>query len=154
MNERGCHLGSMSFAAEISSYIVCLDNALGKWHGWRILLTNTIINMVIGGEEEELVFDEETDEEEKSERIEIYPVVGMVITDRMVKFLVLRDLMASIWRPGKGISIKEMSEKRYLFTFYHIIDMERVFGSGPWLFKQNLLVLRTIRPRDIPLQVP
>ncbi|CAH9067841.1 unnamed protein product [Cuscuta europaea] len=72
----------------------------------------------------------------------------------MVKFPVFRDLMASLWHHGKGISIKEIGEKRYMFTFYHVIDMERVLGSGPWLFEQNLLVLKELKPGDIPLRVP
>ncbi|CAH9103499.1 unnamed protein product [Cuscuta europaea] len=70
-------------------------------------------NMAIGGDEGEIILDEETaGEEEGSVRSANFPVVSTLLTDKMVKFNVFRDLMASIWRPGKGISIKEIGEKR------------------------------------------
>ncbi|CAH9114720.1 unnamed protein product [Cuscuta epithymum] len=116
---------------------------------------NKYKDMAIGNQEEELVFEEETLEEEGDlAEQEVYPVVGTVITDKMVKFSSLQNLMASLWRPGKGISIKEIGEKRYMFTFFHPIDMKHVLEDGPWIFEQNLLVLRALQPGDVPLRVP
>ncbi|CAH9090917.1 unnamed protein product [Cuscuta epithymum] len=41
-----------------------------------------------------------------------------------------------------------------MFTFYHPIDMKHVLEDGPWIFEQNLLVLRALQPGDVPLLVP
>ncbi|CAH9081571.1 unnamed protein product [Cuscuta epithymum] len=118
-------------------------------------IANKYKDMVIGDQEEELVFEEEALEgEDGLGKQELYPVVGTVITNKMVNFSALRNLMASLWMPGKGISIKAIDEKRYMFTFYHPIDMKRVLEDGPWIFEQNLLVLRALQPGDVPLSVP
>ncbi|CAH9143174.1 unnamed protein product [Cuscuta epithymum] len=61
--------------------------------------------------------------------------------------------MASLWRPGKGVIIKEVSDKRYLFTFYDPVDMKRGLDGGPWQFERNLLILKEIKPNDIPHKI-
>ncbi|CAH9055008.1 unnamed protein product, partial [Cuscuta epithymum] len=102
--------------------------------------------MGLGHSEEELVLDDE-DEAEKdpgaaSKAVETFPVIGTILTDKVIKFQFFRDRMASLWFPGKGVLIQEIGEKRYLFTFYHSIDRNRVLNDGPWLYDQNLLVLK------------
>ncbi|CAH9067016.1 unnamed protein product [Cuscuta europaea] len=61
--------------------------------------------------------------------------------------------MTSLWRPGKGISIKEVGEKRYVFSFYHRVDMNRVLDGGPWQFERNLLLLKEVKLDDIPHKI-
>ncbi|CAH9147394.1 unnamed protein product [Cuscuta epithymum] len=118
-------------------------------------IANKCRDMVIGNREGELVVDDEVfEEEEDSTKQEAYPVIGTVITNKMVRFSALRELMVSLWMPVKGVSIKEIDEKRYMFTFYHPLDMKRVLEDGPWIFEQNLLVLRALQPGDVPLRVP
>ncbi|CAH9086763.1 unnamed protein product [Cuscuta europaea] len=99
-------------------------------------MVNKCYNMALQGDEDELVLDEEIDGEvDALIRIATFLVVGTILTDKMVKFSVFRDLMTSLWRSRKGISIKEIGQKRHLFTFYHIIYMECVLGGGSWLFE-------------------
>ncbi|CAH9073555.1 unnamed protein product [Cuscuta epithymum] len=106
--------------------------------------------MAIGEDDNELNFDEEAGEiEETKDRME-FPVVGVVLMDRKISFQAFKELLASIWRPEKGISIKEIGDQRYMFTFYHIVDMNRVFEDGPWLFERDLLRLKAVQPDDIP----
>ncbi|CAH9109782.1 unnamed protein product [Cuscuta europaea] len=62
-------------------------------------------------------------------------------------------MLASLWRPGKGLSVKEVGEKRYLFTFYHRLDMNRVLEGGPWQFERDLLLLKEVKPDDIPHKI-
>ncbi|CAH9095289.1 unnamed protein product [Cuscuta epithymum] len=58
--------------------------------------------VAIGTEEEELDLNggdaEESPVEEQSSG---FPVVGVLLTDREVKFSALKELMLSLWRPGK-----------------------------------------------------
>ncbi|CAH9059447.1 unnamed protein product [Cuscuta epithymum] len=66
-------------------------------------IANQYKDMAIGDQEEDLIFEDEPLEDEGGSVIgDVSPIVGTVITDRMVKFPVLRDLMASLWRSGKG----------------------------------------------------
>ncbi|CAH9109075.1 unnamed protein product [Cuscuta epithymum] len=51
--------------------------------------------------------------------------------------------------PGKGMAVQQIDEQRYLFTFYHKVDMNHVMEDGPWLFEQNLLLLKAVGHNDI-----
>ncbi|CAH9119195.1 unnamed protein product [Cuscuta epithymum] len=78
-----------------------------------------------------------------------FPVVGVVVTDRRIKLPGFQELMTSIWKPGKGMSIKEIGERRYLLNFNHVLDMNRVIEDGPWLFWRDLILLKVVQPDDI-----
>ncbi|CAH9134383.1 unnamed protein product [Cuscuta epithymum] len=116
-------------------------------------VVNQYKQMAIGDDKEEVIFDEEEDGEESVKSSTEFPVVGVILIDRKIKFQFFKELMASLWRPVKGVSIQEIDEKRYLFTFYHILDMRRVLDEGAWSFERNLLLLKEIKTEDIPSQV-
>ncbi|CAH9125829.1 unnamed protein product [Cuscuta epithymum] len=109
--------------------------------------------MAIGDDKEEVFFDEEEEGDESSKGKAEFPVIGIILTDRKIKSQYFKELMASLWTPVKGVSIQEISDKRYIFTFYHKLDMRRVLDEGPWLFERNLLLLKEIQTEDIPLQI-
>ncbi|CAH9130984.1 unnamed protein product [Cuscuta epithymum] len=79
-------------------------------------IVNSYKKMSMEEQENELNFNEEVEEcgEEELEP-KSFPVVGVVVTDRKVKLPVFQELMSSIWRPGRGMSIKEIGERRWLF---------------------------------------
>ncbi|KAH1122871.1 hypothetical protein J1N35_006031 [Gossypium stocksii] len=55
-----------------------------------------------------------------------YCLVGRCLTDCVVHFPSLRNIMADLWHPIGGICISNLGEKRYLFQFFHEIDAQRV----------------------------
>lgn len=82
-----------------------------------------------------------------------YAAVGRVVTDRPVKFVVFRDVIATAWRPTKGVHVREIGNDRFLFTFYMERDVSRVVDDGPWTFEQNLVVVRRLVPGDDPVTI-
>lgn len=82
-----------------------------------------------------------------------FAAVGRVVTDRPVKFVVFRDVMATAWRPEKGVHVRELGEQRFLFTFYKERDISRVVEEGPWTFEQNLVVMKRLTKGDDPMVV-
>ncbi|CAH9121573.1 unnamed protein product [Cuscuta epithymum] len=93
--------------------------------------------MAIGEENNNLNFDDDDEEDgefDTAEKGAKFPVMGIFLTDQKINFQALKDLLASIWRPSKRVSIKEIGAKRYLFTFYRIVDMNRVLEDGLSLF--------------------
>ncbi|CAH9100040.1 unnamed protein product [Cuscuta epithymum] len=99
----------------------------------------------------ELNFDEEPDEEAMMESEPVaHPVVAVVITDRKIKLPGFQKLMSSPWKPGKGMTIKEIGKRRYLLNFNHVLDMNRVIEDGHWLFERDIILLKAIQPDDIP----
>lgn len=81
-----------------------------------------------------------------------FTLVGTLITEKPVKFNVLRDTMARVWHPRKGVNITELSYNLFLFKFLHEIDINHVLDDGPWAFEQSLLVLRRLRDNEDPFQ--
>ncbi|XP_073035368.1 uncharacterized protein [Primulina eburnea] len=81
-------------------------------------------------------------------------LVGRFLTNRLVNFGAMKNRMADIWQPVKGITIKEIDGQRYLFQLYHVMDMERIMDGGPWSFDNHLLLLQRVNSGEVPTQVP
>lgn len=56
--------------------------------------------------------------------------------------------MADIWRPGKGVTIKDLEQERFWFQFHHQLDLDRIIKGGPWSFDNYMLVLKGVTPGD------
>ncbi|PPS05347.1 hypothetical protein GOBAR_AA15318 [Gossypium barbadense] len=58
-----------------------------------------------------------------------YCLVGPCLTDSVVHFPSLRNTMADLWHPIAGICISDLGDKRYLFQFFHEVDIKRVISA-------------------------
>ena len=105
-------------------------------------------------EEEEggIVFDENTEEEDAIDFR--WCLVGRFLTDCRINISAMKNTLASIWRPVKGVCIKDLWPTLFLFQFFHEMDMDRVVRGGPWTFNQNLLLISRLEVGMNPVQVP
>ncbi|KAA3477769.1 nucleolin-like [Gossypium australe] len=82
-------------------------------------------------------------------------LVGRCLTDSVFPFPSLRNTMADIWHPLGGIYITDVGDKKYLFQFFHEVDVQRVLAGTPWFFNNHLLILQRIpdglNPSNMPL---
>jgi 14-3-3 protein epsilon len=53
--------------------------------------------------------------------------------------------MADLWKPVKGVTIKEARGGTFLFHFAHPLDMDAVLNGGPWTFDNNTLILERVQ---------
>ena len=98
-------------------------------------------------EEEEvgLVFKEDEIQAKSEGRLDLrFCLVGRFLTDKAINFPAMKNTMAALWRPGKGICIKDLSSTLFLFQFFHEVDIQRVMDSGPWTFDQHLLITKRL----------
>lgn len=98
-------------------------------------------------EEEEvgLVFKEDEIQAESEGRLDLrFCLVGRFLTNKAINFPVMKNTMTALWRPGKGICIKDLSPTLFLFQFFHEVDIQRVMDSGPWTFDQHLLITKRL----------
>lgn len=58
--------------------------------------------------------------------------------------------MAALWRPCKGVLIKEVDINLYVFQFYHEIDIKRVIEGSSWSFNRKALIIARMKEGDIP----
>lgn len=101
-------------------------------------------------ENSELVFDEEA--EDVTNKFETC-LVGRFLTEKGLNVRAMKSKMADIWRPARGLNVKDLKPGIYLFQFYHIDDMEWVTNGGPWSFDGAMLVLNKIGIGEDPLEV-
>ena len=81
-------------------------------------------------------------------------LVGRFLTDKVINFPAMKNTMAALWRPGKGICIKDLTPTLFLFQFFHEIDIQRVIDSGPWTFDQHILIAKRLGESEQPQMVP
>ncbi|KAM6581024.1 hypothetical protein CsatA_004798 [Cannabis sativa] len=92
-------------------------------------------------EEEEILFDDR------------WCLVGKFLTGRTMDFDAMRHMMASLWQPGKGVFVKELDTNRYIFQFYHELDVQAVIDGSPWTFNRVLLVFHRLQQGEDPRSV-
>ena len=66
---------------------------------------------------------------------------GEVFADRNINFIAMKNRLARLWRPGKGMCIKDLEQNLFVFQFYHEIDLRRVVEGGPWTFDSHILLV-------------
>jgi hypothetical protein len=72
-------------------------------------------------------------------------LVGRFLCERAIHFNSMKVRMADLWKPVKGVTIKEATAGKFLFHFAHPLDMEAVLNGGPWSFDNNMLLLEQVQ---------
>jgi hypothetical protein len=93
--------------------------------------------------EEGFRFDFDEDEEEVGDLR--WCLVGRFLSERIIHFNSMKVRMADLWKPVKGVTIKEATGGKFLFLFAHPLDMEAVLQGGPWTFDNNMLLLEQVQ---------
>ncbi|MBA0742166.1 hypothetical protein Gogos_015250 [Gossypium gossypioides] len=68
-----------------------------------------------------------------------FRLVGCFLTASIIHFPTMKSTMANLWHPVRGVQIRDLGEKRFLFQFFHVMDMDRVLKESPWTFNNHLL---------------
>ncbi|XP_057779545.1 uncharacterized protein LOC130998128 [Salvia miltiorrhiza] len=115
-------------------------------------MEDQMANLHISEEDDELVLDDEITGD-SNVTVDLC-LVGRFLTDQTINFPLMRSRLASVWRPGKGVFVKDIGQGRYIFQFFHEIDLIRVYDGGPWAFGNFPLILHRLKRGEFPLQVP
>lgn len=114
-------------------------------------------NVTLEDEEEDgLAFEVPTGDQYGDDNLEINAelcLVGRFLVEGVVDFQAMKQTMAALWRPGKGVFIKEVDINLYLFQFYHVVDIKRVIEGSPWSFNRKALVFTRMKTGDVPRAV-
>lgn len=46
-------------------------------------------------------------------------------------------ILVGIWKPRRGVSIRDIGNGRLLIQLYHILDLKRVVDGGPWSIENH-----------------
>ena len=84
---------------------------------WESAINNEYTSMSIDEEEEGglIVTGDEGDDGGKGKLDLRFCLVGRIFTDKVINFAAMKNTMASLWHPGKGVCIKDLSPTLFLF---------------------------------------
>lgn len=100
-------------------------------------------NLNLSDDEEETLDFQEQDTEEK--RADPNPcLVGRFLTTKPIQPHIMKERMATVWQPGRRVSIKEIEKGIFLFQFFHKLDVQRVMNGSPWSFDGYILILSLV----------
>ncbi|KAM7516399.1 hypothetical protein LguiA_005982 [Lonicera macranthoides] len=60
-------------------------------------------------------------------------LIGRFVTDRPINLNAMQDTLSKLWRPVKGVWIKDLGPNLFMYQFGHEMDMEKVLFGGPWI---------------------
>ncbi|XP_019164464.1 PREDICTED: uncharacterized protein LOC109160636 [Ipomoea nil] len=104
-------------------------------------------------EHDEFVLEGESVGELHDNDEETWAVVGRFLTTKLVKLEFMKQVMASVWQPVRGVQVTEIQPGLFLFVFYHRTDIDYVLDGGPWGFENNTLVCREVVAGAVPGEV-
>lgn len=81
-------------------------------------------------------------------------LVGRLLSDRNINFNAMKNRLADLWRPVKGVLIREIGDQKFIFQFFHAMDMRRILEGGPWTFDNQYLILHHLKQGEHPIQIP
>lgn len=102
-------------------------------------------------DEEEEAFQKDVRAIERERELSL---VGTYLTESVVNFPSQRNIMADLLHPIGGTVISDIGEKRYLFKFFNMVDLNRVFDGYPWFFNNHFLLLHKLQMKEDPLTIP
>ncbi|KAK1388587.1 hypothetical protein POM88_016765 [Heracleum sosnowskyi] len=80
-------------------------------------------------------------------------IVGRFIQEGRVDFEAMQQTLVVLWKPGKGVYMKELDSNLFLFQFYHEVDVRRVMEGCPWSFNRKSLVMSRLQSGQNPRSV-
>lgn len=101
-------------------------------------------------EEEEEVPIEISLENDNLKQRSSFCLIGKLWTAKTFNAFGLLETMRKIWKPGKGMTAKEIEPNLFSFQFNHWRDMEKVLSMEPWHFDKHLLVLKQLDSGEQP----
>ncbi|KAF4383757.1 hypothetical protein G4B88_020079 [Cannabis sativa] len=116
--------------------------------GWK--------NIQLEEEEAEETFYEENEERDEEDDLAIdsrWCLVGRMLAGKVSDFRIFQNLMADLWKPGKGMYAKQLDQNRFLFQFYHELDIKRVIEGSPWTYDRKQLIITRLNDGDNPRTV-
>ena len=54
----------------------------------------------------------------------------------------MKNVFIKIWKLTRGLSVREVGDRLYLFYFDDLLEKDRAFQKQPWSFNKSLLILK------------
>lgn len=107
----------------------------------------------VNGQDDDAIGFTGSDPEQVEGRIDLC-LVGRFITNKTINFTAMKSRMGELWKPTEGVHFRTLNNNKYLFQFFHRLDLKRVIEGGPWSFDYCPLIVKTLKDGDNPSKIP
>jgi len=104
-----------------------------------------------GDEEEAVTFDEETPAEKLEETKPYF--WGKLLTNKQFNARTMKMILKNIWKPHKGVVIKDLDSNLFSFQFFFVVDRDYVLSEVAWSFDGAILLLKQITWSEQPADI-
>ncbi|MBA0647348.1 hypothetical protein Goklo_015243, partial [Gossypium klotzschianum] len=115
-------------------------------------MENELAGLSLEDKEEEILKAQK--ESDSATAVFEFCLVGCFLTASVIHFPAMRSTMTNLWHPVRGVQISDLEEKRFLFRFFHKMDMDQVLHWAPWAFNNHLLMIHRLEDGDDSMNVP
>ncbi|KAG8380924.1 hypothetical protein BUALT_Bualt06G0067200 [Buddleja alternifolia] len=77
-------------------------------------------------------------------------IVGRFLPLRRYNFAAVQDIFMNAFNPAQGMKVEKLENWRFLFVFNHKVNRDRVLTSGPWNFRNDIKLLKTLTDTEDP----
>lgn len=99
--------------------------------------------MQLTEEEEEIIVCEEEEDDTISEQLMLC-LVGKLLTSNPFSVEAMKNTMRAAWRLSKGMVVREIDSKVFIFQFFSLADKQKVMEDGLWTFDGAPLILKEV----------
>ena len=78
-------------------------------------------------------------------------IAAKFLTRKNINIDAVARTFRPLWKADKDFTIRDMGEKKILFTFKDKIDVERVMQNGPWAYDRSLVICQRVED-NIPIK--
>ncbi|KAJ8448891.1 hypothetical protein Cgig2_030747 [Carnegiea gigantea] len=103
-------------------------------------------------EEESVVVADEEEDAEKNAQIALC-LLGRLHTDTSFNIRAMKSVFCNIWKPVKGLVMRDLETNLFAFQFFSMADKDYVLNEGPWAFDGHILLLKQMTSMEIPSDV-
>ncbi|KAF7815390.1 reverse transcriptase [Senna tora] len=85
-------------------------------------------------------------DENRAKRAGSKALIGKLVSDKLVNRNTVRNMIQKSWNMVKGLTISEVSQNVFLFSFDEEEDCKRIVREGPWAILGRLLIVKPWSP--------
>ncbi|KAJ8437316.1 hypothetical protein Cgig2_015047 [Carnegiea gigantea] len=109
-------------------------------------------NLTLTEDEEKTVTVDDEEDLAKDEQIALC-LLGRLHTDISFNTRAMKSILRNVWKPSKGLVIRDLDSNLFVFQFFNHADKEYVLNEGPWAFDGHILLLKQMSGLEIPSEV-
>ncbi|XP_021729145.1 uncharacterized protein LOC110696162 [Chenopodium quinoa] len=80
-------------------------------------------------------------------------LVGMLLTRKPFNVEAMKRVLKNLWRKDENVAIRKVKTNLFIFQFFNVDDRRKVLDGRPWVFDNQILLLKEICANEQPSKV-